>query len=210
MKHVWYQNAEVTPSKIVCIGRNYVEHIKELNNEIPKNPVIFNKPNSAISPILYYFGTKCRFEGELCFLIEQNKLTAVGFGFDLTKVDEQEDAKSKGLPWERAKSFNASAVFSEFVKLERGVKKLYFELIQNGIIVQRGGYELMMNKPHEIINIINGFMELSDGDIIMSGTPKGVGSYAIDDTFIAKIYDDKNLILESNFVVKPQPMPKGS
>ncbi|MGM0623130.1 MAG: fumarylacetoacetate hydrolase family protein [Campylobacterota bacterium] len=205
MKHIWFQDREVTPSKIVCIGRNYVEHIKELNNEIPKKPVIFNKPNSALSPVLYYFGSKCRFEGELCFLIEGKSIIGVGFGFDLTKVDEQEIAKEKGLPWERAKSFNASAVMSEFVLLPSSVEQLHFELCKNGAIVQSGGYELMMSKPRQIMQTVNEFMELEDGDIIMSGTPKGVGSYAIDDTFVARIYDGDTLLLESSFVVKPYP-----
>jgi len=205
MKHIWYQNKEVTPSKIVCIGRNYVEHIKELNNEIPKKPVIFIKPNSAVSPTLYYFSPKCRFEGELCFLIENQKFLAVGFGFDLTKADEQEEAKAKGLPWERAKGFNASAVFSEFVKLDRGIQKLRFELMQNGKLVQSGGYDLMMNKPEQILKSVSEFMEFEDGDILMSGTPKGVGNYNVDDTFVAKVYDDAKLLLECSFVAKPYP-----
>lgn len=210
MKHIWFQNRAITSSKVVCIGRNYVEHIKELNNEIPNKPVIFNKPNSAISPTLYYFGKECRFEGELCFLIEQNSFAAVGFGFDLTKVDEQEEAKKKGLPWERAKGFNASAVFSEFVKIENGLQNLHFELTQNGKIVQQGGYELMMNKPEQILKIVNEFIEFEDGDILMSGTPKGVGNYAVDDSFVATIYDNTKELLQTRFVVKPYPFKKGN
>ncbi|MGM0534355.1 MAG: fumarylacetoacetate hydrolase family protein [Campylobacterota bacterium] len=205
MKHIWFENNEVVPSKVVCIGRNYVEHIKELDNEVPKTPVIFNKPNSAISPVLYAFGTKCRFEGELCFLIEGGKLAGVGFGFDLTKVDEQETAKQKGLPWERAKAFDASAVFSEFVKIDFDIASLRFTLSQNGTIVQEGGYELMMNKPREIIATTREFMEFEDGDILMSGTPKGVGYYGVDDSFSFCIYSGDKTILEGRFVVKPYP-----
>jgi len=205
MNHIWYQNKKIASSKIVCIGRNYLRHIEELGNEIPQKSVIFCKPNSAISPIIYDFGSNCRFEGELCFLIEENKAIGVGFGFDLTKVDEQEYAKAKGLPWERAKAFDASAVMSEFVKLERGVKGLHFKLYQNGTLVQNGGYDLMIHKPEQIIKRVNEFMSFEDGDILMSGTPEGVGSFCVGDTFVAKVYDKDTLLLESRFVVKPHP-----
>lgn len=107
MKPVKFDGRNVYPSKIVCIGRNYVEHIEELNNEIPKEPVIFIKPNSAISNDIY-FNKKdvIHFEGEISFLVKSDKPIGVGFGLDLTKREVQSKLKAKGLPWERAKSFD--------------------------------------------------------------------------------------------------------
>jgi 2-keto-4-pentenoate hydratase/2-oxohepta-3-ene-1,7-dioic acid hydratase in catechol pathway len=84
MRYILHENEKIYPSKVICIGRNYVEHIKELENEIPKNMVIFNKPNSAISGELLFIDSDTRFEGEICFLIKDNKISAVGFGLDLT------------------------------------------------------------------------------------------------------------------------------
>ncbi len=118
-------------SKIVCVGRNYVEHIEELGNETPESIVLFNKPNSAISDELFYFSEDTRFEGEICFLIENKKINRVGFGLDLTKANIQSYLKSKGLPWERAKSFDGSAVFSEFVEFNGNLESLKMELFIN-------------------------------------------------------------------------------
>ncbi len=202
MKSVKFDSKDICPSKIVCVGRNYVEHIKELNNEMPDQLVLFNKPNSAICDELKFFSADTRFEGEICFLIMQNKIAGVGFGLDLTKADIQNKLKTKGLPWERAKGFDGSAVFSEFVPFENGVQDLHFELFINGALVQKAGYELMIHKPDDVINEILTFMTLEDGDIIMSGTPKGVATYNKSDKFSAKIYfKDNEIITFNKFVI---------
>lgn len=192
----------IFPSKIVCVGRNYVEHIKELNNEMPENLVLFNKPNSALSGELLYFGEHCRFEGEICFLIKDKKIDAIGFGLDLTKADVQNYLKSKSLPWERAKAFDNSAVMSEFIKFNGDIKDIKMKLFINNILVQEANYELMIYKPDVILNEIQTFMSLEDDDIIMSGTPKGVGNYKIGDEFIGQIYLKDEMILEQKWVVK--------
>jgi len=201
MKTIKLENQSITPSKIVCVGRNYVEHIKELNNEIPENMVLFNKPNSAISDKLYYFNEYTRFEGEICFLIQNKQISAIGFGFDLTKKDIQEYLKQKGLPWERAKAFDNSAVFSEFVKFEGDLSTIEMKLYMNNKLQQHATYELMIYKPNEILKEILTFMDLEDGDIIMSGTPKGVSFYNKKDKFKSEIYLNKQLILEKNWEV---------
>ena len=203
MKSIIFKKKEVVPSKIVCVGRNYVEHIKELNNEIPKSMVLFNKPNSAISNELVYFDNDTRFEGEICFLIKDKNIAGVGFGLDLTKAKVQNELKSKGLPWERAKAFDKSAVFSEFVEInEKDLEKLKMKLFINGDLVQFATYDFMIYKPKTILKEVLSFQSLNDYDIIMSGTPKGVGTYKVGDEFIGQILIKKDLIIEKKFIVK--------
>jgi len=201
MKTIQYLNRKIAPSKVICVGRNYVEHIKELNNETPDSMVLFNKPNSAITNTLEYIQKNCRFEGEICFLIENSQIEALGFGLDLTKADIQDKMKSKGLPWERAKSFDKSAVLSKFIKFNGNIETVEMKLYINDILVQYATYDLMIYKPDKIISEITSFMSLEDGDIIMSGTPKGVATYSQNDTFLGEIYIEGKLLLQEKFIV---------
>ncbi len=202
MNTITFQNQQITPSKVVCVGRNYVEHIHELNNKMPSQMVLFNKPNSSITNTLYYFSLTHRYEGELCFLIENKQIAAIGFGLDLTNKEAQEYAKKKGLPWERAKAFDNSAVFSEFIAFSGDLKDISFKLWINNELKQEGNYDLMIYKPATILKEIQSFMSLKNGDIIMSGTPKGVGSYKKGDIFEAKIYENDKEILSCSFKVQ--------
>jgi 2-keto-4-pentenoate hydratase/2-oxohepta-3-ene-1,7-dioic acid hydratase in catechol pathway len=203
MNRIVLENKEIFPSKVVCIGRNYMEHIKELNNEIPEDMVFFIKPNSAICDKLNFpkKQNSCHYEAEISFLIEDNKITAVAFGLDLTLREIQSKLKEKGLPWERAKSFDGSAVFSKFVSFNDDISKLAIELYINGELKQKGDYSLMINKPFEIIKEANSFLSFEDGDILMSGTPKGVSSFNIGDIFVGKILFDEKVIIEETFIV---------
>ncbi|SFV70152.1 2-keto-4-pentenoate hydratase [hydrothermal vent metagenome] len=202
MRTITYNNQQPQPSKVVCIGRNYVEHIEELGNEIPSSMVVFNKPNSAISEKLYYFSEYCRFEGEICFLIHDHKIAGVGFGLDLTHADIQNHLKSKGLPWERAKAFDNSAVLSEFVPICDDLTTLNMKLYINDKLIQFATYELMMYKPNTMLSEIESFMSLEDNDIIMSGTPKGVGTYAVGDRFLGQVFSGDELLVEGAWVVQ--------
>jgi len=202
MRSIKYNNEHIVPSKVICIGRNYVEHIKELGNETPDTMVVFNKSNSAITNELKFFTPDTRFEGEICFLIKNSQIEAIGFGLDLTKAKIQNKMKAKGWPWERAKSFDGSAVFSHFVNFKGDIKNLKMELYINDILVQFATYDLMIYKPKDIIKEIKTFMSLCDGDIIMSGTPKGVSTYNLGDKFVGKIYNEDTLLLESSWIVK--------
>ena len=172
MQTIQYTNRTIVPSKVICVGRNYVEHIKELNNETPESMVLFNKPNSAITNELKYIQEDCRFEGEICFLIKERQIEGIGFGLDLTKAGIQNKMKEKGLPWERAKGFNNSAVLSSFVPFLGNIETIEMKLFLNGSLVQHANYELMIYKPNEILKEIETFMCLEDGDVIMSGTQK--------------------------------------
>lgn len=202
MQSVAYDKRAVFPSKVVCIGRNYVEHIKELNNETPDTMVVFNKPNSAVSDTLYFISKTTRFEGEICFLIEKEKIVGIGFGLDLTKGDIQEKIKQKGWPWERAKAFNHSAVFSGFVPFSGDMRKVTMRLSVNDKLVQEANYDLMIYKPDQMLAEILTFMSLEDGDIIMSGTPKGVGTYAKGDHFQAEIAMGASNLIRHSFIVQ--------
>ncbi|NQY50324.1 MAG: fumarylacetoacetate hydrolase family protein [Colwellia sp.] len=182
---------QVTPSKVVCIGRNYVDHIKELANEIPDEMVVFLKPNSAISATLsaMHNDEALHYEAELSFLYQGGQFTAVALGLDLTKREVQGKLKAKGLPWERAKAFDGSAVFSDFVAIpEEGLSQLNLSLVINDELKQQGGVSLMLVKPAEILKELQSFISLEDGDIVMTGTPKGVGVIATEDSFVGQIY----------------------
>lgn len=208
MKTVTFENQQLNVSKVVCIGRNYVEHIEELGNEIPSSMVVFNKPNSAITETLYYFSEHCRFEGELCFLIRNGKIDAIGFGLDLTHADIQNHLKSKGLPWERAKAFDHSAVLSEFIPFKHDITTLGMKLYINNELVQFATYDLMMYKPDTMLSEIQSFMTLEDNDIIMSGTPKGVGTYNLGDRFVGQVYAGDELLLEKEWIVESKTKEK--
>lgn len=203
MNYILISQKEIYPSKVVCIGRNYVEHIKELNNETPDSMVFFFKPNSSISQKLVFpKGNKtCHYEAELSFLIEENKISAVGFGLDLTLREVQSELKKKGLPWERAKAFDGAAVFSEFKSFNGNIDDLELELYINDELKQKGGVSLMINKPMQIIDELLSFSSFEDGDILMSGTPKGVGEFSVGDVFIGKILYKNKTIIEQRFEV---------
>jgi 2-keto-4-pentenoate hydratase/2-oxohepta-3-ene-1,7-dioic acid hydratase in catechol pathway len=202
MKSVIFSGNEVYPSKIICIGRNYVEHIEELNNEIPTEQVIFIKPNSSISNELSFNQNDAiHFEGEITFLVQSGSLAGIGFGLDLTKREVQSKLKSKGLPWERAKAFDKSAIFSEFVLFHGDFQGLRMELYINEVLVQKADYGLMLNKPDEILKEANSFLSFENGDLLMTGTPKGVGILNLGDKFLGKIFHNGQLQVESSWVV---------
>ena len=199
MQQILFEKEKVTPCKIVCIGRNYVEHIKELNNEIPDEPVYFIKPNSSISDKIYY-QDDLHYEGEISFLIKDKKIVGVGFGFDLTKRALQSKLKSKGLPWERAKAFRGAAIFSEFVKID-DIETIEIEVYKNKKLVQKGDISLMIYKPDFLIKDIDKIFGLDDFDIVMSGTPKGVGEIKKGDFFKGRILKNKKVLIQKEWTL---------
>ena len=203
MQSVLLNEQKITPSKVVCIGRNYVEHIEELNNEVPTEPVIFIKPNSAISSDIKTHATDAvHYEAEISFIIENNQFIGAGIGLDLTKREVQSTLKAKGLPWERAKGFDKSAVFSEFVRLNNKIETLRLVLSINNVTIQQASYDLMIYKPSQILEAVSEFMSFENGDILMTGTPKGVGKINLGDEFIGQLYDNDRLLVTKTWVVK--------
>jgi len=165
--------------------------------------VIFMKPNSAVSEVLVSRKNPLHYEGEISFLIKQGCVSAVGFGLDLTNRVLQNELKEKGLPWERAKAFDGAGVFSSFVSIDESeVEKLSMQLWINGVLTQEGGIDLMIHKPLDIIKEINSFSSLIDNDIVMSGTPKGVGSFKSGDIFVGKIFVSKKEIVSKEWITK--------
>jgi 2-keto-4-pentenoate hydratase/2-oxohepta-3-ene-1,7-dioic acid hydratase in catechol pathway len=191
---------DVYPSKIVCVGRNYAKHIAELGNETPSEPVIFIKPSSAISHALYTHPVDdIHFETELVFLIANQSIQGVGIGLDLTKRDIQNRLKEKGLPWERAKAFDASVVFTDFVDMPSDDAKLELRLFIDGTLQQAGSTDDMLYKPNALLKSITEFMTLFDGDLLMTGTPSGVGLVKNGQTFCVQLIVDDGVLLERSW-----------
>lgn len=187
------------PSKVVCVGRNYVAHAKELGNEVPTEPVIFMKPNSAIASTLNaYQSEPLHYETELCFLIQDKQLAAVGVGLDLTKRQLQSRLKQAALPWERAKAFDGAAVFSSFMDLPKDLHDLRFSLSIDRAVVQHGCVADMQFSPQEILSFCQEFCSFEDGDVLMTGTPEGVGEVKPGALFeVALTYQQRTILTDS-------------
>lgn len=184
--------------KIICIGRNYTEHIKELANERPEEPVVFIKPDSAIllkkNPfIIPPFSQDIHYEVELVVKINRigkfidqkfahKYYEEIGLGIDFTARDLQSKLKSKGLPWEKSKAFDGSAVIGKYKKKsDLNLDQISFQLHKNGEIVQDGSSSHMLWKIDELIAYVSQYFTLKIGDVIFTGTPAGVGKVAPND-----------------------------
>lgn len=172
-------------------------HIDELQNKRPEQPVIFIKPNVCICeeetvPLAL---DNVRYEGELSFLLKNGKPVAVAFGVDFTAASEQEYLKERGLPWEKAKAFRNSAVFGVFVKFQ-DLSGLSLELHLNGELKQKGGVAEMLFAPATIIEDIAKYFDIEEGDILMCGTPSGVGQVKAGDVVSGKIMENGKILTE--------------
>jgi 2-keto-4-pentenoate hydratase/2-oxohepta-3-ene-1,7-dioic acid hydratase in catechol pathway len=178
MQTINFNNRKLTPGKIVCVGLNYAKHISELNSRDPEQMVLFIKPNSSISSKVNLAGKRdCHYEGEISFLIKNKKIIAVAFGLDLTLRKVQANLKKRGLPWEKAKVFPGSAVFSNFTPIKPDqIENLSLKLFIDNKLVQQGGFKEMIYKPNEILQEADQCFGLNDYDILMTGTPQGVGN----------------------------------
>jgi 2-keto-4-pentenoate hydratase/2-oxohepta-3-ene-1,7-dioic acid hydratase in catechol pathway len=202
--------------KIICIGRNYAEHAKELKNEVPAVPVFFMKPDTALlkddAPFYYpSFSNDIHYEVELVIKICKNGKTIlpqfahkyyeqITVGIDFTARDLQQECKEKGLPWEKAKAFDHSAVIGRFINIAELKQKeqIAFSLSLNQTLVQHGVSNQMLFNVDQIIAYVSGFVTLKTGDLIFTGTPAGVGPVKIGDRLEAKIENEVLL----NFEIK--------
>ena len=185
--------------KLICIGRNYTDHIKELENEKPTDPVVFLKPDTAIllkkQPFFIPdFSNDVHYEVEI--LVKINKVgkhiakkfahkyyDEIGLGIDFTARDLQSKLKAKGLPWEKAKSFDGAAVIGKWLPKSEieNVNDINFSLKKNEEVVQSANTELMLWKIDELIEYVSKYFTLKIGDIIFTGTPAGVGKVNVND-----------------------------
>ena len=173
---IHFNEKQITPSKIVCIGKNYAAHIDEMGGLKPDDMTVFLKPNTALSSeLIADRGEAVHFETEICLLMEDGTVKGVGIGFDLTKRDTQAKLKKQGLPWERSKAFDGSAVLSQFVSAPHSLDDLSLTLHVDGELRQKGHVSMMLYPPLVILEELSQFMSLRDGDVIMTGTPAGVG-----------------------------------
>lgn len=191
--------------KVVCLGRNYSEHIRELGSEVPDRPVIFIKPSTSIirggeQVVIPPYSRDCHHEVELALLIgkygknisEEEALDHVagyGVGIDMTLRDVQSELKKKGLPWEVAKGFDTSCPLSDFVPAERvpDPHALGIALRVNGVLRQDSSTAFMMRRIPVILRDISEVFTLEEGDVILTGTPEGVGPVVSGDEIVAEI-----------------------
>ena len=142
------------------------------------------------------------YEAELSLIVENNQFIGAGIGLDLTKREVQSVLKGKGLPWERAKAFDQSAVFSAFTRIDNNVETLRLVLLINDQVIQQANYDLMIYKPAEIVKDVSEFMSFENNDVLMTGTPKGVGKINVGDIFVGNLYDQDKLLLTQTWTVK--------
>jgi 2-keto-4-pentenoate hydratase/2-oxohepta-3-ene-1,7-dioic acid hydratase in catechol pathway len=197
--------------KIICIGRNYIDHAKELNNSVPTEPIFFLKPETAINrnnqPFFYPdFSNNIHYEVEIVVKFDKvgkniaekfapRYYSEIAIGIDFTARDLQNKCKEKGLPWEIAKSFDGAAPISKFIKLADigDIQSIEFKLELNGQIVQQGNTRDMIFIVDKLIQHVSKFLTLKIGDLMFTGTPAGVGPVKIGDTLTAYIGDKKML-----------------
>jgi 2-keto-4-pentenoate hydratase/2-oxohepta-3-ene-1,7-dioic acid hydratase in catechol pathway len=193
--------------KLICIGRNYTEHIKELENEKPSDPVVFLKPDTSIllkkQPFFIpEFSNDIHHEVEI--LVKINRIgkhidkkfahkyyNEIGLGIDFTARDLQSELKAKGLPWEKAKAFDGAAVVSEWLPKNefKDINNMNFSLLKDDVLVQQGNTSHMLWKIDELIEYISKYFTLKIGDIIFTGTPAGVGKVIANNTLKGFIED---------------------
>lgn len=201
--------------KIICVGRNYIDHIKELSNQRPENPMIFMKPDTSVLPkefpfVLPEFSNDVHYEVEVLVKISKvgkyisskfahKYYSQIGLGIDFTARDLQSELKANGLPWEIAKGFDGSAVIGDFIPKEQfeDVQNLSFQLVKNGTVVQSGNTQDMLWQIDELISYVSQFFTLKMGDIIFTGTPAGVGKIESSDELEGFLEDKKMFSLKT-------------
>jgi acylpyruvate hydrolase len=200
--------------KIICVGRNYADHIEELNNERPDAPVIFMKPDTAIlrpGEDFYHPDFSSDIHHEVEIVVKINKMgkfieekfahkyyDEIGIGIDFTARDLQSKLKGKGLPWELAKAFNGSAPISGFVSKSKfsDLQNVSFSLEVNGETRQEGNTSMMLYRIDYLIAFVSQYFTLKTGDLLFTGTPKGVAAVAKGDELVASIEGEKMLTLQ--------------
>ena len=200
--------------KIICIGRNYTEHIEELSNEQPADPIIFIKPDSAVLPkeqdfYIPEFTKNIHYEVEILVKIKKvgkhidqkfshSYYDKIGLGIDFTARDIQSRLKDKGLPWEKAKGFDGAAVIGKWLPKSKfkDINSINFSLLKNGKVVQKGNTNSMLWKIDELIAYVSTFFMLKKGDVIFTGTPSGVGKIEANDCLLGMLENEEMFLVK--------------
>ena len=196
MGSVVFNGQSVRPGKVVCVGKNYAAHIEEMASVPAEKMIVFMKPATSIGTELFAaLDEPLHYEGEICLLMREGQVAGVGFGLDLTKRDSQARLKAAGLPWERSKAFTGSALFSEFVPAPADLTRLGVEVTVDDELRQKGDVSLMLYPPEVILEELNQFLLLEDYDIVMAGTPAGVGPVQAGERFCGRVlHGDQELV----------------
>ena len=203
MTRVIFNGEPVRPGKVVCVGKNYAAHIEEMASVPAENMVVFMKPATSIGTTLNAaLDEALHYEGEICLLMKGGAVAGVGFGLDLTKRETQSPLNAAGLPWERSKAFTGSALFSEFVPAPTDLTRLGVELTVDGALRQKGNASLMLYPPDVILEELNQFLVLEDYDIIMTGTPAGVGAVKSGEHFLGRVLDGEDELTSGTWVAQ--------
>jgi len=203
MSTITFNGREIRPGKVICVGKNYAAHISEMNSVPAENMVVFMKPATAIGTELHaVMDEPLHYEGEICLLVQQGMIAGVGFGLDLTKRETQSKLKAAGLPWERSKAFTGSALFSEFVPAPADLSELGVELIVDDATRQKGDVSLMLYPPDIILAELKQFLLLEDFDIIMTGTPAGVGAVQAGEQFVGRILAGEQTLTSGTWLAR--------
>ena len=203
MGSVVFNGQSVRPGKVVCVGKNYAAHIEEMASVPAENMVVFMKPATSIGTELFAaLDEPLHYEGEICLLMKGGQVAGVGFGLDLTKRETQSKLKAAGLPWERSKAFTGSALFSEFVTAPKDLTQLGVELTVDNELRQKGDVSLMLYPPEVILTELKQFLVLEDYDIVMTGTPAGVGPVQTGERFYGRVLDGEHELVSGDWVAQ--------
>ena len=203
MGSVVFKGQSVRPGKVVCVGKNYAAHIEEMASVPAENMVVFTKPATSIgTELIAALDEPLHYEGEICLLMQGGEVAGVGFGLDLTKRETQSKLKAAGLPWERSKAFTGSALFSEFVAAPKGLSQLGVELVVDHAVRQKSDVNLMLYPPDVILKELNQFLVLEDFDIVMTGTPEGVGAIQAGERFCGRVFHDEQELVSAEWLAQ--------
>ena len=203
MGSVSFNGQSVRPGKVVCVGKNYAAHIEEMASVPADEMVVFMKPATSIGTELFAaLDEPLHYEGEICLLMQGGQVAGVGFGLDLTKRDNQSKLKAAGLPWERSKAFTGSALFSEFVTAPEDLSQLGVELTIDNELRQKGDVSLMLHPPDVILTELKQFLVLEDYDIVMTGTPAGVGPVHTGERFHGRVLDGERELISGAWLAQ--------
>ena len=203
MGSVVFNGQSVRPGKVVCVGKNYAAHIEEMASVPADEMVVFMKPATSIGTELFAaLDEPLHYEGEICLLMQGGQVAGVGFGLDLTKRETQSKLKAAGLPWERSKAFTGSALFSEFVTAPEELSQLGVELTVDNELRQKGDVSLMLYPPDVILSELKQFLVLEDYDIVMTGTPAGVGAVQSGEQFAGRVLDGERELISGAWLAQ--------